>query len=275
MSTGTYSFVPAGQWIQNLPGLGDQTPDYVTGRVEGQLDALRNLPPPARSLIEGSRGVILDVGPGEGVSSMALAQFQPRAEILGLEMDVRHLKAAWPDCRKFPNLRLAWGTLPGTPSNPRVHGDDSLPPPLALPDGFCEVLHSTLGMSRKDAFGTSRAWSRAVGSACVLVLPRFWRAGTDSLSGAQQDLLRGLCSRLGVSPPSWEASVALPGFRSMETFPHGGGKTGRGWLLWLAGIFDGSTISLWDTLTDGRRSTPPQYELPDLEMELEVIVARK
>jgi tRNA G46 methylase TrmB len=106
--------------IEDLPHPPEGTPDYVRELISERLDDLKGMPKDAQSLIA-QAPTIVDVGPGEGVSSIALAQFAPNARVTGIEMDQRHLQAAWPDCSKFANLELYWGALPGTPSNAQVN----------------------------------------------------------------------------------------------------------------------------------------------------------
>src|SRR4051812_127153 len=105
-------------WIEYLPGRGPATPDWVHGLVQERTEHLRSLPAAASACLRNLRlghspaGLIerhqlfppqgtwsiVDIGPGEGVSSMALALAAPSAQVLGIEMDQRHLALAWPAC---------------------------------------------------------------------------------------------------------------------------------------------------------------------------------
>jgi hypothetical protein len=263
--------IPSAQWIEKLPGLPDSSPDYVGKLVQERQQDLRNLPEEARQHLENCRGKIVDVGPGEGVSSMALARFAPHAQVLGIEMDRKHLVCAYPECRNFANLQLAWGTVRGTPSNSRVSSEQPIPPVVNLPDGGCEILFTWLGMSRNDLFQHSTPWYQLVERACILVIPQCWAEG---LEGEDRRRIESFCRRLGIAVPTWRRQESLFGFRNTRVIPLGQKAKARGWLLWLSGIFDSAEITLWDTLVD-RGTASPKYQLPEVVWDLAVIVGTK
>src|SRR5690242_20262880 len=117
MATRLRNLLRGARWIDDMPDLPELTPGYVLEQLEERIRDLSALPADAQEVLESARGLIVDAGPGEGVSSMALALSYPDIDVLGIEMDWRHLKEAWPECAQLPNLELAWGSLPGTPSN--------------------------------------------------------------------------------------------------------------------------------------------------------------
>lgn len=168
-------------WIEHLPGRRSRMDIRVRNLVEERQRDLERLPREASNHLH---GCILDIGPGEGISSMALARLERTSDVCGIEMDADHLALAWPDSVQYSNLRLAWGSPRGMPSNPRVAPDSEPPPVVSLPPGCCDVLVTWLGMSRTDIFGAAGWWALAARRASVLVYPRFWRAGTDDLTEA-------------------------------------------------------------------------------------------
>ncbi|GEM_PF-4796808 len=273
MSQESRSGITGVRWLDELADPASETPEYVGPMVAERLAHLQSLPARPRGMLADSDGVIVDVGPGEGVSSMALAQIAPRAHVIGLEADLLHLRGAWPMCQKYANLRLGWGAIPGTLSNGNVNADAGRVPVATLGPGACDVLFSWAGLSRLDAYHSSAAWAPSVGRACVLVLPEFWRKGVDALPGAEQAAIRDVCARAGVPEPSWDRATSLPGFSGFEVWPTDQKLRARGWLLWLSGLFDGSGISFLDTLRD-RRAAEPRFQLA-FEVPLEVVLATK
>ncbi len=259
--------------IDNLPHPPEGTPDYVKTAVSERLEDLKRMPKDARSLVANAH-TIIDVGPGEGVSSMALAQFAPEARVTGIEMDQRHLSAAWPMCKKFENMELYWGALPGTPSNSLVNQEVPTPPSSGLSAASCDILFSWTGMSRHDIFVAGSRWSDLVKSACVIVAPRFWRESIDVLAETEQESILNICKSLGVSLPSWKPARGIPGFARLQAHPIEKKVKARGWLLWLTGVFDSSKVSLWDTLRDQRKPSP-KYGCSHLLFGLEVLVGYK
>lgn len=262
--------------IARLPNLASAVQDYVPESVAKRLENIRNLPTVPRSLLQNCSGTIIDVGPGEGVSSMALAQFAPDTLITGIEMDRDHLKGAWPMCNDFPNLRLFWGALPPIPSNPRVKSGTPEPPPAEVSKDACKcsILFSWIGMSRRDIFEPFPPWDQCVQNCCVLVVPRIWRQGPQGLATSSRSKFDDLCDRLRLPRPSWAPATGVPGFTKTEVFSIEQTDKARGWLLWLTGIFDSAEIALWDTLTD-RWDSSPRFQLPDVLLDLEVVVGYK
>ncbi len=258
--------------IGEFPNLPKSSPDYVEEGISERRRDIQGLPDEVKRLLVEARDTIVDVGPGEGISSMALGLIAKDTTIVGIEMDSRHLVCAWPKCREYNNVQLYWGTLPGTPSNPLVNRDIPSPPTAELRDQYCSILFSWIGMSRRDIFEAGSIWSRIVKNACVIVLPRFWRAGVDSLSKKDKVRLESLCRALGISAPKWPESIRIPGFHDMYTQSLPSRVKSRGWLLWLSGVFDDIGISFWDTLVD-RWKEFPKYQIPDMLLELEVVVA--
>lgn len=261
------------RWVEELADPSRETPEYVGPQLAERLEQLRSLPLRARNLLSECEDVLIDVGPGEGVSSMALAQLAPRAQVIGLEADLVHLKGAWPMCSKHANLRLGWGAIDGMLSNGNVNADAGQVPVAALGPSGCDVLFSWVGMSRRDVYESSAAWAPSVGRACVLVLPEFWRRGVGALPGEAREAIRDVCARAGAPEPSWGAATSLPGFSGFEVLPTDQRLRARGWLLWLSGLFDRTAISFLDTLRD-RRAPEPRFQTA-FEVPLEVVVATK
>lgn len=259
--------------IEDLPHPPEGTPDYVRESISERLDDLKGMSKEAQSLIAGAH-TIVDVGPGEGVSSMALAQLAPNAKVTGIEMDQRHLLAAWPECKNFRNLELYWGALPETPSNPQVNEELSTPPSSHLPAECYDILFSWIGISRRDIFLSGNKWCHLVNSACVVVAPRFWREGLGVLSNSEQESISRLCQSLTLPQPCWKLATGIPGFARLEAYPIEKKVKARGWILWLTGIFDSSKVSLWDTLRDQWQPSP-KYSRPDLSVGLEVLIGYK
>jgi len=262
-----YGYTP----IERLPNLPRETPQYVCDQVEERLHEVMTLPAEAGSILESCTGTIIDVGPGEGISAMALARLASRAVILGIEMDRDHLVSAWPLCQDLKNLRLFWGAVPSSPSNPRVKAGAPLAPTRDMDADICTVLFTWTGMSRRDIFAPSAPWYHAVQESCVLVLPRVWRLGMQALPSSSRGKVESLCDTLGVPRPGWRESTALPGFARTKFLALDKPVRARGWLLWLTGLFDSADITLWDTLTD-RWTASPKYQLPEVELELEVAI---
>ena len=260
---------PNAAWLDGLDGLPDEQMDYVPELVQRRLDGLRHLPIGARGIVQGCTGRILDVGTGEGVSSMALAQFVPKAQVHGVDMDWDHVKCAWPMCRGFHNLRLAWGAVPGTPSNPNVKAGDLIVPAMEIPLSYYDVLFSWTGMSRRDVFGGAATWSAFVRYACVIVIPRIWREEMSPAHPAYRQLSQ-LCAGLGTANPAWPAAGELQGFSKVEYYPLSETKSASSWVLWLTGVFDGAGVTFWDTLTDRGR-----YGLDSLRLDMDVVVGVK
>lgn len=260
--------------IDSLDGLPTATEPYVEDQVAEKVNDIRSLPSDVRALLTNCKGRIIDVGPGEGVSSMALADIAPSTQILGIEMDQMHLRAAWPKCKEYPNLQLYWGALPGTPSNPLVDNRLPTPPTARLSDNHCSVLFSWIGMSRRDIFEGHGTWSRIVGDTGVFIVPRFWREGPGFLQTRDRDNLERLCSQLGAPLPMWPPYKGISSFPKMNCQKLANTIKARGWVLWLTGVFDDLQVSLWETLID-RWQDAPRYQLPEILLELEVIVAHR
>ena len=197
--------------IDRLPNLADAVPAYVPGLVSERLSRITGLPLLARQMLQDCRGTIIDVGPGEGISSMALGAVCANARIIGIEMDCDHLQAAWPMCRKSPNLQLFWGTLPSTPSNPRIKSGDPASPRAAFGNRACRcnILFSWIGMSRRDIFEPTTPWSECVENCCVLVVPRIWRNGLDILAPSDRSKLDELCDPRIYLGPDGRRPLAL------------------------------------------------------------------
>ena len=262
--------------IEKLPDLNEAVPGYVPGLVAERTADIRSLPAPAMGLLGKCRGVVIDVGPGEGISSMALAGIVPAAEILGIEMDSKHLAAAWPLCKNYRNLHLWWGALPPNPSNARVDSGVTAPGAPVDDDQFrCNVLFSWIGMSRRDIFEGGDAWSGVVQEACVLIVPCFWRQGVGVLGDGARSELEGFVDRLRLPRKEWDAALGLKGFSRTETFPVGKAQKAHGWVLWLSGLFDASNLTLWDILRDKWRKPAGVYQLPSVELEMEVVIGYK
>jgi hypothetical protein len=262
------------QWIEKLQDLPKKPYDYVADLVSQRIEDLRKIPSDPRNILEECDDKIVDIGPGEGVSSMALAQIAENSQVFGIEMDRKHLVAAWPFCKKYKNLELAWGAISGTPSNSQIDEGLIAVPQINLPDNFCEVLFTWCGMSRKDIFEPSTYWSRIVKKACILVLPKFWREGFNSLPQNAKHEINNLCDSLEIKKPFWKAKNRIPGFSQPKPFAFDKKIEARGWLLWLTGIFDSQGITLWDTLRD-RWEKQPKYQLPDYLFELEILLCFK
>lgn len=260
--------------IDELDDLLAQQESYVEDLVAERIKDIEALPPGVRAALAGHNGRILDVGPGEGVSSMALAHIAASTQVVGVEMDKDHLRAAWPMCRDCENLKLYWGGLPGTPSNPLVKAGFPAPPKPNPSDVGCSVLFTWTGMSRRDVFDAHASWSPLVEDACVLILPRFWREGLDYLPSGDRQAVDELCRRLGFAPRVWPPYTGISSFGDITSASLDVTLKARGWILWLSGIFDGVGISLWDTLVD-RWQAYPKYQLPEIRLELEAIVARR
>ena len=275
--------IPDTSRIQNLNDLPQETEDYVVKKVPKRLKCLRELPDDARKILEAGPARILDVGPGEGISSMALAQFAPRSAIVGVEMDIGHLPCAWPMCNQYQNLQLVWGTIPGTPSNPNVGYNPNRqapamdPPALELPDNYCDVLFSWIGMSRRDIFEQSGTWSKLVRKACVIVMPSIWHEEMPDKDGKYYGPLKEFCNRLGITDtPGWPAPGRLDGFAEVDYRSINQEIEAAGWILWLTGVFDGTDITLWDILPDQHREpNDRRYQPSGLALSLDVMVARK
>lgn len=155
--------------IKRLEGLKDQSPMYVTEQLKVRKQAIKNLPKEVYSCIENSRGTLLDIGPGEGISSMALAGEFDHLKVIGLEMDKKHLVGAWPECQQFSNLELYFGALPGTPSNEKVDGDIVVP----KYSGVGHTLFTWTGMSRIDILKTMTLGERVCWKDVFLLFQSF------------------------------------------------------------------------------------------------------
>jgi len=284
--------------IEDLPQLTEGAPDYVRKAISGRVDDLKKMPNVVQSLIATAH-TILDVGRGEGVGSIALAQYAPNARVRGIEMDQLHLQAAWPYCTSFGNQELCRGALPETPSSTRVNKGFPTPSSSHPPGTSYDILFSWLGMSRRDIFVSGNRWCHLVNNACILVVPRFWREGMGVLDESEQEGIGRLCRSVGIPQPSWEPETGIPGFARMDVYPIEKKVEAQGWILWLTGIFDSSNmglldrkfpcchclfydifdsskVSLLDTLKDqhqGQKS--PGYGRPDLHVGLEVLIGYK
>ncbi|WBW96286.1 hypothetical protein [Oceanirhabdus sp. W0125-5] len=259
--------------INELSGLPEKSPSYVENQLAERIKDMQSLPAEVYKMLNECCGEILDVGPGEGISSMALASVFPKAKIIGVEMDKKHLVGAWPKCIDYSNLELYWGALPGTPSNSKVDGDIKIPQVDCESDQFCSILFSWTGMSRADIFEATENWRHLVGETCIFVVPRFWREGSAYLQ-KDWDVINELSKRIGISTPEWSGYKEIPGFSEIKAYPLSNTIKARGWILWLSGIFDSLDISFWDTLKD-RWKEQPNYQLPEISLELEVVVAKK
>lgn len=259
--------------INELPNLPDKSPSYVNDRLAERIKGIQSLPAEVHNILNVCSGTILDVGPGEGVSSMALASLYPKAKVIGIEMDKKHLTSAWPKCKDYSNMELYWGALPGTPSNSKVDGDIEIPQLISHSDQFCSILFSWTGMSREDIFEANENWRHLVGETCIFVIPRFWREGPTYLQ-KDWDVICELGKKIGISLTEWSGYNEIPGFSEIKSYPLTNTIKARGWILWLSGIFDSLNISFWDTLTD-RWKDQPNYQLPEISLELELVVAKK
>jgi hypothetical protein len=260
--------------IDKLGGLPTTPEDYIEELVTERIEDIQSLPSHVLAVLTDRSGTVVDVGPGEGISSMALANIVPSSQVIGVEMDKDHLRAAWPKCRDYANLDLCWGVLPGTPSNGLVKEGLPLAPTASLSPERCSVLFSWIGMSRRDVFEAHGEWNPIVGNACVLILPRFWREGLESLPVNDRRALEELLKQVGVTPPIWPEYAGIESFANVTCHSLAKAVKARGWVLWLSGVFDNLDVSLWDTLLD-RWEQRPKYQLPDIRFELEAIVARR
>jgi hypothetical protein len=224
---------------------------WALARANERERQLSSLPTGAQRLLEDANSLIVDVGPGEGGSSIALARRFPNVTVLGVEMDRKHLVTAWPARSSFPNLELVWGALRGTPSNPRVDREAPPAPEVRLPAKSCDALFSYLGMSYRDIFSLDSVWPTTVRRGSVLVIPQFWLDGLESLPGGVQQSIREIAVRRGSEPPDWGRSADLPGFGRSEVYRSWSTGRADGWLLWLSGLFDDADVYLWDTLRPG------------------------
>ena len=163
--------------------------------------------------------------------------------------------------------------MPGTPSNSRVDGDIKIPQLVCDHGEFCSVLFSWLGMSRLDIFEANENWRNLVGDTCVFVIPRFWREGPSCIQ-KDWDIIKEFSKKIGAPVPEWTGYKNIPGFSEMKFYTISNTIKARGWILWLSGLFDSLNISFWDTLVD-RWKKEPEYQLPEITLELEVVVARK
>lgn len=255
--------------INKLEGLKEASPSYVLEQLASRKEDIKHLPEEVYKLIKNNRGKLLDIGPGEGVSSMALANEFEHLKIIGLEMDQKHLTGAWPECNKYHNLELYFGALPGTPSNGKVDGDIVVP----KYDGVGNILFTWTGMSRVDIFVNNGVWRDSVSDTCIFIVPKFWREGLDSL-GEGKKMLEDLISKAGGEMVQWKPCTKINGFDEMKVYPLKQKLKARGWILWLSGLFDHMDVSFWNTLTD-RWKDDPSYQLSDLELDLEAIVVSK
>ena len=105
----------------------------------------------------------------------------------------------------------------------------------------------------------------------IFIIPKFWREGLDSLSQAPE--IKSLLAKLGTTAEVWGPSDIIPGFKEMEVYPLDRSLKARGWILWLSGIFDNIEVSFWNTLTDRWRDK--LYQLESIELELEIVIAKK
>lgn len=253
--------------IDELKGLESQAPAYVEKQLNQRIKDIKALPSPIKSILSQSQ-TLLDVGPGEGISSMALAENYSDLNIIGLEMDRKHLTGAWPICNGYDNLSLYFGALPGTPSNKKIDGDASIP---QIKDYEADTLFTWTGMSRKDIFENNANWLHVVKDTAVFLVPKFWREGSKSLETIDQ--VEGLLSKLNTNMNHWDEVTSINGFSHFEVYPTEHKLSARGWILWLSGVFDDIDISFWNTLTDRWREQ--LYQLSDMNLPLEFIVAKK
>jgi len=253
--------------INDLDNLPEKSPDYVIKQLETRTKDIRFLPDTVLSLLSTNK-TLIDVGPGEGISSMALASLYPNLSISGIEMNQKHLTSAWPQCTNYPNLNLYYGALPGTPSNMRVDGDTIVPQISIIKT---DLLFSWTGISRKDLFENADKWHHIVDKAAVFIVPTFWRQGFNTLKEHKD--INQLLNELDGQEVTWEKVSSVAGFRSMEVYPINNSLTARGWILWLSGIFDTLEVSFWNTLTDRWREKA--FQLEEIEIPLEVIVLKK
>ena len=240
--------------IADLKELKDESPDYVQEQITGRIADIQSLPNAVKEILHASEH-LLDVGPGEGTSSMALASVFPEVPIIGLEMDRKHLTAAWPTCNKYPNLELYWGALNDNEQDKKVDAELILP---NLSDEFDEknmTVFSWLGISRADIFEKEGHLAKLSQNTCVLVIPKIWRAGLES-DKTVYELVIELAARNNMNFKPWNKSDLIPGFDLLETYPIQKTVSARGWMLWLSGVFEGSDITFWDTLRDRRSAEP-------------------
>ncbi|MBM7615858.1 hypothetical protein [Alkaliphilus hydrothermalis] len=108
---------------------------------------------------------------------------------------------------------------------------------------------------------------------CIFITPRIWREGALSDAKAWEAISR-LAERNGIRLEPWKSCDLISGFKEMTVYPLNKSLKARGWLLWLSGVFNSAPISFWDTLTD-RWKESPYFQLPEIEFELEIVVAKK
>lgn len=65
-----------------------------------------------------SEGRILDLGSGHGLLALALAQGNPRRDVLGIDHDENRVRIARLAAAKIPNLRFEQGTVLNPPQGP-------------------------------------------------------------------------------------------------------------------------------------------------------------
>ncbi|MBM7615857.1 class I SAM-dependent methyltransferase [Alkaliphilus hydrothermalis] len=138
--------------IGDLDNLKEETPTYVFNQLQERVKDIMELPDEVLSVLQNESKVILDIGPGEGVSSIALASICPKAKVIGIEMDRKHLVAAWPLCKRHLKLELFWGALYGTDSVKRVDRDISVPRLHESELPKISTLFTWTGMSRTDIY---------------------------------------------------------------------------------------------------------------------------
>ncbi|MCH4889969.1 hypothetical protein EZV73_20485 [Acidaminobacter sp. JC074] len=253
--------------IDELNDLPDKSPDYVFKQVETRTSDIDDLPDEVLDLLSSNK-TLIDIGPGEGISSMALASLYPNLSVSGIEMDQKHLTSAWPLCTKYSNLNLYFGALPGTPSNVKVDVDTIIP---QVGDVKTELLFSWTGISRRDLFDHAHKWHHIVEKAAIFIVPSFWRQGFKTFK--EHDEINELLKDLGADQVTWDKVSSVEGFKSIEVYPLDNTLKARGWILWLSGIFDDLNVSFWNTLTDRWRDKA--FQLEALEIPLEVIILRK
>jgi len=270
-------------WVDQLPNRTIEANGGVQADVNERVVHLGRLGAIADLVLYSTRGPIVDVGPGSGVSTMALARSLGDVPLLGIEMDAMHLGLAWPECLRYPNLRLAWGSLAGLPSNPRFGPKAAILPTVDVPAGWCDVVFSWLGMSRRDIFERTGWWGSVARTACVLIYPKFWRLGLSALPEQDRGRLVEFCQRRGLKSPDWQPGATLAGFARVDfedcfgewrETPDGRSAVlaqqvdAMGWILWLSGLFDDTETPFTETLHGG------QWDL-NLKLDLEVAVAFK
>lgn len=266
--------IPVGDLIpvEALVREGSAIYPYVADEVQKREKDIRALLESVLKILKGCQGPLVDVGPGEGVSSMALGTIFPALRIVGIEQDDLHIAAAWPHCKRYSNVQLYWGAMPPNPACP-CDGERGMKAPGAPvhdPNFKCRVLFSWMGMARVDIFERPAGWQTIVEDCCIFVVPRIWRGGPAVLPDQDRQRLREFCVKLGLPEPEWKPVTKIGGFDRFESRAIGKKVRAKGWVLWLSGILGEEPQSLAKILQDKSKQ-----ELSDIELEMEVVLGAK